>query len=36
LKAHWREYADPQLAAALAKLTSPQSYVYDWSLNDAG
>jgi len=36
LKTHWQAYADPQLAAELAKLASPQSYIYDWSLNDAG
>jgi hypothetical protein len=36
LKAHWRAYADPPLAAKLAELAAPQSYVYDWSLNDAG
>jgi hypothetical protein len=36
LKAHWQAYADPKLAADLARLSSPQSYIYDWSLNDAG
>jgi hypothetical protein len=36
LKAHWQAFADPQLAARLAALASPQSYIYDWGLNDAG
>lgn len=36
LKAHWQAYSDPPLAAKLAGLAAPQSYVYDWSLNDAG
>ncbi len=36
LKEHWQAYADPQLAARLARFTRPQSYFYDWNLNDAG
>lgn len=36
LKDHWQAYADPQLAARLARFARPQSYFYDWSLNDAG
>jgi hypothetical protein len=35
LKTHWQNYANPELAAELARLASPKSYVYDWSLNDA-
>jgi len=35
LKDHWQIYAEPKLAAALAKVASPKSYVYDWGLNDA-
>lgn len=33
--AHLRKYAEPELAAALAKATRVSSYDYDWSLNDA-
>ncbi len=36
LKDHWQAFADPQLAARLARFARPQSYFYDWSLNDAG
>lgn len=36
LKVHWQAYADPQLAEQLARFSRPQSYFYDWSLNDAG
>jgi hypothetical protein len=36
LKEHWQAYADPQLAARLARFARPQSYFYDWTLNDAG
>ena len=35
LLAHLRRYAEPELAAALAKATRVSSYDYDWSLNDA-
>ncbi|PKQ07747.1 MAG: DUF547 domain-containing protein [Alphaproteobacteria bacterium HGW-Alphaproteobacteria-11] len=35
LIAHLRKYAEPELAAALAKVTRVSSYDYDWSLNDA-
>ncbi len=35
LLAHLRRYAEPELAAALAKATRASSYDYDWSLNDA-
>jgi len=33
--AELRKYADPELAAALAKVVRVSSYGYDWSLNDA-
>ncbi len=35
LRSHWQSYADSGLAAELARLASPKSYVYDWALNDA-
>lgn len=35
LLAHLRKYAEPELAAALAKATRVSSYEYDWALNDA-
>jgi len=34
--AHVRQFADPELAAALEMTTGVIGYVYDWSLNDAG
>ncbi|MEX1152260.1 DUF547 domain-containing protein [Parvibaculum sp.] len=33
--AHLRKYAEPELAAALARVSRVSSYEYDWSLNDA-
>ncbi len=33
---HWTAYAEPPLKGRLAALGSPNRYVYDWSLNDAG
>ncbi|MBY0422188.1 MAG: DUF547 domain-containing protein, partial [Parvularculaceae bacterium] len=33
--AHFRRYADPSLAAALAGATSVRGYGYDWKLNEA-
>ena len=32
--AHLRKYADPSLAAQLAKIKSISDHGYDWSLND--
>ncbi len=36
LSRHWMSYAAPDLKNRLAELGSPDRYVYDWSLNDAG
>ena len=36
LRAHWRRYARPDLAAAIEGARRIAGYDYDWSLNDAG
>jgi hypothetical protein len=36
LRAHWRRYANPDLASAIESARRIAGYDYDWSLNDAG